>query len=123
MFSDPTSITDGVVLAPSGGTAKSMARIRTDGYASEYATSDGLYKMKVTHTRGTRTRSEIRGDIVTTYTDPSTGLAKEVTCSAYVVVNRPLAGFTNTQIKGVLFAICGFAGVTANADKILALES
>jgi hypothetical protein len=123
MFSDPTSITDGVVLAPSGGTAKSCARIRTDGYASEYATSDGLYKLKITHTRGSRTRTEVRGDIVSTYTDPNTGLASEITTSAYVVINRPLAGFTNTQIKGVLFAICGFAGVTANADKLLALES
>lgn len=123
MFSDPTTLTDGVVLAPSGGSAKSCARIRTDGYASEYSTSDGLYRLKITHTRGSRTRSEVRGDIVTTYTDPSTGLTAEVTASAYFVLNRPLAGFTNTQLLNVMFAICGFAGVAANANKLLALES
>jgi hypothetical protein len=123
MFADPTSFTLGVVLAPSGGTAKSMPRIRTDAYASEYLTSDALYGVKITHSRGDRTRSECRIDSYTTYTDPTTGLAKPVSASAYVVLNRPIAGFTNSQLKDILFAICGFAGVTANADKLLALES
>lgn len=123
MFADPSSATLGVVLAPSGGTAKSMPRIRTDGYSSEYLSSDGLYGLKVTHSRGSRLRSEVRIDSYTTYTDPTTGLAKNVSASAYVVLNRPIAGFTNTQLKDILFAVCGFSGVTANADKILALES
>ncbi len=123
MFSDPTSATLSVVLAPSGGTAKSMPRIRTDGYMSEYLSADGLYGMKITHTRGSRVRSEVRIDSNTTYTDPVTGLAKPISASAYVVLNRPLTGFTASQLKEILFAVCGFAGVTANADKILALES
>lgn len=123
MFADPSSVTLGVVLAPSGGTAKSVPRIRTDGYSSEYLSSDGLYGVKITHTRNSRIRSEIRVDSYTTYTDPTTGLAKSISASAYVVLNRPLAGFTNSQLKDILFAVCGFSGVTANADKILALES
>lgn len=123
MLTDPMSVTLGVTLAPSGGTAKSLPRIRTDGYASEYQSSDGLYTLKVTHTRGSRLRSEFRLDFLTTYVDPTTGLTKYVSASAYVVINRPPAGFTNTQLKDILFAACGWAGVTANADKILALES
>jgi hypothetical protein len=123
MFADPTSATLSVVLTPSGGTTKSLPKIRTDGYSSEYLSADGLYGMKITHTRGSRIRSEIRIDSNTTYTDPSTGLAKAISASAYVVLNRPLAGFTNTQLKEILFAVCGFSGVAANADKIIALES
>lgn len=123
MFADPSSVTLGVVLTPSGGTAKSVPRIRTDGYSSEYMSSDGLYGLKVTHSRGSRVRSEARVDFYTTYTDPTTGLAKNVSASAYVVLNRPIAGFTNTQLKDILFAVCGFAGNTTNADKLLALES
>lgn len=123
MFSDPTTMTDSVVLTPSGGTAKSLARIRSDGYAAEYSTSDGLYTAKISHQRGSRLRSEARIDLFTTYVDPSTGLTSTVSATAYVVLNRPIAGFTNTQLKGILFAICGFTGVAANADKLLALES
>lgn len=123
MLTDPMSVTLGATITPSGGTAKSLPRIRTDGYASEYQSSDGLYTLKVTHTRGSRLRSEFRLDFLTTYVDPTTGLTKYVSASAYVVVNRPPAGFTNTQLKDILFAACAYAGVTANADKILALES
>lgn len=123
MFSDPTSISVGQTVTPSGGTAKSLARIRTDGYASEYATSDGLYGLKITHTRGSRTRSEARLDFYTQYTDPSTGLEKTVSASAYVVLNRPQAGFTNTQLTEILQGICGWLGVSANITKFLALES
>lgn len=123
MFSDPSTLTTGVVLTPSGGTAKSFARIRSDGYGAEYSTSDGLYTVKITHSRGKRLRSEARIDFFTTYVDPSTGLSSTVSATAYVVLNRPIAGFTNTQLKDILFAICGFAGVAANADKLLALES
>jgi hypothetical protein len=123
MLSDPLSVSLNATITPSGGTAKSLPRIRTDGYASEYQSSDGLYSAKVTHTRGSRVRSEFRVDFYTTYADPTTGLTKNVSASAYVVVNRPQAGFTSTQLKDILFAACAYCGVTANADKLLALES
>lgn len=123
MFADPISISVGQTNTLSGGTAKSLARIRTDGYASEYQTSDGLYGAKITHTRGNRTRSEARLDFYTTYTDPSTGLTKTVSASAYVVLNRPSAGFTNTQLTDILTGVCGYMSQSANMTKFLALES
>lgn len=123
MFSDPISISVGQTNTLSGGTAKSMARIRTDGYASEYSTSDALYTAKITHTRGSRTRSEARLDFYTTYTDPSTGLTKPVSASAYVVLNRPTAGFTTSQLTDILTGICGYMSQSANMTKFLALES
>lgn len=123
MFSDPTSISVGQTATLSGGTAKSLAKIRTDGYASEYQTSDGLYGLKITHTRGSRTRSEARLDFFTTYTDPSTGLTDTVSASAYVVLNRPKAGFTSTQLSDIMKGVAGWAAQQTNIDKLLGLES
>jgi hypothetical protein len=123
MFADPISISVGQTNAISGGTAKSMARIRSDGYAAEYSTSDALFTAKITHTKGARTRSEARLDFFTPYTDPSTGLTKTVSASAYVVLNRPTAGFTSAQLTDILTGICGYMSQTANMTKFLALES
>ena len=123
MFADPTSINVGQTNTLSGGTAKSLARIRSDGYAAEYQTSDGLYGLKITHTRGSRLRSEARLDYYTTYVDPLTGLTKNVSASAYVVLNRPQAGFTNTNLTDILTGICGAFSQSANMTKFLALES
>lgn len=123
MFSDPISISVGQTNAISGGTAKSMARIRTDGYMSEYSSSDALYTTKITHSRGSRLRSEARLDFFTPYTDPSTGLTRTVSASAYVVLNRPSAGFTSSQLTDIITGICGYMSQTANMTKFLALES
>lgn len=123
MFADPISISVGQTNAISGGTAKSMARIRHDGYMSEYSTADSLYTAKITHQRGARSRSEARIDFFTPYVDPSTGLTKTVSASAYVVLNRPTAGFTSAQLKEILTGICGYMSQTAQMDKFLALES
>jgi hypothetical protein len=90
---------------------------------SEYSTSDGLYTAKITHQRGSRLRSEARIDFFTPYTDPSTGLTKTVSATAYVVLNRPQAGFTNTNLTDLLTGICGYMSQSANMTKFLALES
>ena len=123
MFSDPISISVGQTNTLSGGTAKSMARIRSDGYAAEYSTSDALFTAKISHTKGARTRSESRIDFYTPYTDPSTGLTKTVSASAYVVLNRPTAGFTSVQLTDIITGICGYMSQSANMTKFLALES
>lgn len=123
MFADPTSLAIGAAVSSTGGTATSMARIRTDGYASDYRSSDGLQNFAIKHVLGNRYRSEIRVDKNSTYTDATTGLVVPVSASVYAVINRPTAGFTNADIKGILNALAAFLGTTANQDKILAFES
>ncbi len=123
MFADPVSISVGQANAISGGTAKSMARIRSDGYAAEYSTSDGLFQLKITHNKGKRLRSEARLDFFTPYTDPSTGLTNTVSATAYVVLNRPVAGFTSSQLTDIITGIGGYMTQAANMTKFLALES
>jgi len=123
-FADPTSFTSGATITPSGGTAISCAVLdRSAPYTGVYGSTDGLTKLKISHSLGSRKRSEVRVDLVTTYTDPSTGLAKDITASCYLVINRPNAGFTNVQLKAIMAGIAALTGVSANQDKILALES
>ncbi len=123
-FADPTSVAIGATVTPSGGTATSLATLdRSIPYTGIYGASDGLTKLRIQHSLGSRKRSEFKLDLVTTYTDPSTGLAKDITSNVYLVINRPNAGFTNAQLKGLMSAVCAFCGVSANQDKILALES
>jgi hypothetical protein len=124
MFADPTAVLVGATVTPSGGTSTSLAVVdRSAPYTGKYSSSDGLTQMRVSHTLGSRKRSEIRLDLYSTYTDPTTGLAKDITASAYLVVNRPNAGFTNIQLKSIIAGVCGFMGVVGNQDKVLALES
>ena len=123
-FADPTSVAIGATVTPSGGTATSLVvQDRSVPYTGVYGSSDGLTKLRISHSFGTRKRAEFKLESVTTYTDPTTGLAKDITAAAYLVVNRPNAGFTSTQLKGLMSAVCAFCGVSGNQDKILALES
>lgn len=123
-FADPTSVALGATVTPSGGTATSLAVVdRSAPYTGKYSSADGLQLLKISHSMGTRKRSEFRLDSVTTYVDPSTGLTKDISASTYLVINRPNAGFTNAQLKAQIAALCAFLGTTTNQDKILALES
>jgi len=123
-FSDPTTLNLGSTVSQTGGTATALAVTdRSAPFTGLYASSDGLTKLKVSHSYGSRKRSEMRLDLVTTYTDPTTGLAKDITASAYLVLNRPNAGFTSTQLKSLTTGICGYFGVAANMDSIIAGES
>lgn len=124
-FSDPTSINVGATITPSGGTATSFPNIdRSAPYKGKYQTADGTNTFTVSHQLGNqRTSSVVRLDLNSTYTDPSTGLAKAITMAVYCTCNRPLAGFTNTQIKSQLAGLLQFLASTTNQDKILGLES
>jgi hypothetical protein len=123
-FADPTSIAVGATVSSSGGTATSCAAVdRSQPYQGVYSTADGLQTLTVTHIKGSRTRSTFRLDLYTTYTDPSTGLTNTVSAATYLVLNRPVAGFTNAQLQGQINALCAFLGASANQLKFLGLES
>ncbi len=124
-FSDPTSINVGATITPSGGTATSFPTIdRSAPYRGKYQTADGLNTFTVSHNLGNqRTSSTVRLDLNSTYTDPTTGLAKAITMAAYLVVNRPISGFTNTQMKSQIAGLLQFMASTTNQDKLLGLES
>lgn len=123
-FADPTSIAIGATVTSSGGTATSLPSTdRSAPYKGIYESSDGLRSLTITHTKGSRTRSEFRLDQYTTYTDPSTGLTSKVSSSTYLVVNRPVAGFSNTLLQADINGLLAFLATSANQLKFLGLES
>jgi hypothetical protein len=123
-FADPTAVLLGATVTPSGGTSTSYAsQDRSAPYTGKYGTSDGLNRMRITHTLGSKKRSEFRLEQDKSYTDPTTGLVSTITTAAYLVLNRPNAGFTNAELKAILAGVCGFVGVSGNQDKLLGLES
>jgi hypothetical protein len=124
-FSDPTVVNIGSTITPTSGTATNFPRVDTSvPYQTKYQTADALNSLRITHQLGTtRTNSVIRLDLNGTYTDPTTGLAKLVTTGSYLTVNRPLAGFTTTQIKDQIKGLMMLLATSTNLDRILGLES
>jgi len=92
MLSDPQSITVNSV-------AQSMPRVSTGGTKSTYQKADLTYTLNVSHTTAKdRIRSMARIDQRAIVPDPLTAVNDYETLSVYVVIDRPLAGFSSTQV-------------------------
>lgn len=118
-FSDPQSITVNAV-------AQSLPRVSTGDNTSSYRKEDGLYRMTVRHSYGKRNRTNIRIDNVKLAADPFTpSINKEINASIGFTIDRPAAGFTNTELKYVADALVAYltTGSGANVTKLLGGES
>jgi hypothetical protein len=109
------------------GVTSSLPRVNTGNFESEYLSADGLTKLKLsTASNGKRKRQVIRLDLSKITTDPFDSTQNiEVGESVYLVVDRPLAGFTNEEAKK---AVEGFvellsASTFSIVTKSLASES
>jgi len=118
-FSDPQSITVNAV-------AQSLPRVSTGTNESSYRKDDGSYRMSIRHSYGKRTRTNIKVDFVKVAADPFTpSINKEINMNVGFTVDRPVAGFTNTEIKYVADALVAYltASSGANVTKLLGGES
>lgn len=119
-FSDPQSIKIGEATT-------SLPRVSTGEYKSKYASEDRLKSLEIS-TQETRERirqvyrinsSKITADAFDTTQNVEAGM------SAYLVVDRPKAGFTNAEakdvVKGLLESLS--ASTYAAVVKLLASES
>lgn len=98
-FADPQSI-------KIGATTTSLPRVSTGDFASEYASEDGLISLKASTVNNRRKRQVVRLDLTKITSDPFIPANNtEVGMSAYLVVDRPPAGYTNAQ---ALEAVKGF---------------
>lgn len=117
-FSDPQSITVNAV-------AQSMPRIESNGRKSIYRKSDGSYQLTISHTpsqNGKRVRSMYRVDNNAVVTDPITSQNDSDFLACYVVIDRPMFGFTSVQTQQLAAGI--FAALTgATVDKLYSQES
>jgi hypothetical protein len=109
-----------------GSTETTVPRVNSGNFSSEYLSADGLAKLKISTTNGRRKRHVARLDLSKITTDPfDTDQNVEVSTSAYLVVDRPLAGFTNTELKKLVEGLVGFlsASTYSATEKLLGSES
>lgn len=96
MLTDPQSITVNSV-------AQSMPRISTSGLKSTYQKNDLTYTLNISHAESAgRIRSVARVDQRAVVADPLTAVNDYETLSFYCVVDRPLAGFSSTQVEQLI---------------------
>lgn len=93
MFVDPITITINAV-------AQVMNRVSSTGTSSVYQTADGTHKLTISHTRTRdKIRSLVRLDKQKVAADPLTAENQYVTLTQYSVFERPIFGFTQTEME------------------------
>lgn len=111
-FADPQTITVNTV-------AKTLNRIKSDGYRSEYASADEEYRMTISHQESkTRTRRMIRIDQRVVAADPLTSVNEYKSLGIYLVVDEPEYGFSDTAIDYVVQALTAWL-TSANVTDVL----
>lgn len=89
-FSDPQKV------KVDGTNEVELPRVDTGSFASEYLSNDSLIALKLSTANGRRKRHVARIDltkVIASVLNPSQN--EEVSTSAYLVVDRPLSGYTN----------------------------
>jgi hypothetical protein len=120
MFSDPQKV------KVDGSTEVTLPRVSTGDMASEYLSSDGLTALQISSTQGRRKRHVARinlSKVIASTVNPSQN--EEVSTSAYLVVDRPLSGYTNAELKKLVEGLVGFlsASTYSATEKLLGMES
>lgn len=112
-FTDPQTITVNAV-------DKTLNRIKSDGYRSEYATADEEFKLIISHQEGSngRTRRMIRVDQRVVATDPLTSVNEYKSAGVYFVIDEPEYGFSDTELDYQVQALCTWLS-SANVLKVL----
>lgn len=121
MFPDPQSLT----LA---GSSISLARVKTTSNGAEtssvYQNADESLVLTITHKRTTkgRIRTEIRQDWKKIVTNPLDSTNDYDSTSVYTVIDRPLYGFSITDIDNLVITQKGWM-TTTNVTKLYGQES
>lgn len=117
MFADPQIVTINSV-------AKSMPKIETSGKKTIYQTNDQLFTLTISHINqgSDRVRSMVRVDQRAIVPDPLTSVNDWETISSYLVIDRPLQGFSVTQVQQLVAGFQSFLDSTA-ISKIFGQES
>jgi hypothetical protein len=82
-----------------------------------YNAESGLTLTFRQNSTAARFRREARMTLPKIVTDPITGVVKEVTASAMIILDEPRFGFTDTELKDLYLAVA--AGVNENTYERL----
>jgi hypothetical protein len=116
MFTDPEVVTVNAV-------AKSMPRVSSKDNSSIYQLADGTFKLTLSHTpTKDRIRSMGRIDQRKVVADPLTSVNDYETLSFYFVIDRPIYGFSSTEVEQLVAGLKTWLDNTA-IDKLYGLES
>lgn len=115
-FSDPQTLTVNAI-------AKTLNRVKADGYSAEYSTDDEIFKMRISHQESkSRTRRMVRVDQRVVAADPLTSVNEYKSAGVYLVIDEPEFGFTDAEIDYVVQALKTWLS-SANVLKILGNQS
>lgn len=117
MFADPQSITVNSV-------AQSLPATSRGNDASVYTKDDATYKLTIGHAyKAERNRFTIRIDANKVAADPLTSANNKVYgMSTYIVIDKPVVGYSNTEAKDIALALAAWA-TSANLLKVLGGET
>lgn len=110
-LTDPQSIKISTVTT-------SLPRVSTKENSSIYESADGTIKVTVSTQNGNRKRQTWRVDVSKITEDPFIPAQnQEVSMSFYIVVDRPVSGYTNAEALAVVLG--GIEALTATENKVL----
>lgn len=120
MFSDPVTLSV-------NGVNKVCPRTSSNGTSSIYELPDGTLKFTVSHAPQkvagkSRIRSMVRIDTFKVVPDPLTSVNDLEGLAVYLVIDRPVVGFSSTEIFHHTNALEAFLDATS-VDKLFGKES
>jgi hypothetical protein len=109
MLADPQSVTINAV-------AQSLPAIARGVNNSVYQKDDGTVKLSISHQYGKRNRRTARLDFSKIVADPLVPAQNQkVSMSTYLVIDSPLTGLTNVEIKQVVDALTAYLTASTGA--------
>jgi hypothetical protein len=104
--------------------AQTLAAISREPMKSQYREDIAEYELVISHQENAkRNRRVVRLNRTTTSPDPFIPAQNvENTVSYYLVIDAPIAGFTNTEMKDDVLGLTGWL-TSANVLKVLGGES
>jgi hypothetical protein len=120
------AFTDPIKVKVDGSNEVECPRVNTGNFSSEYLSADDTISVKLSTANGKRKRHVARIDLSKITADPFDDTQNvEVSTSAYLVVDKPLAGFTNEELKKLVEGLVGFLSASSYSatKKLRASES
>lgn len=119
-FADPQKV------KVDGATEVELPRVDTGNFASEYLSADGAIRLKLATANGRRKRHTARIDlskVIASTVTPSQN--EEVSSSIYLVIDRPISGYTNEDLRKAVEGLVAFLSATSYSatKKLLGSES
>lgn len=117
MFTDPQTVTVNAV-------AQTLPAVSREDFKSVYRENNGEYALVISHNEGkSRDRRTVRLNRYITTADPFIPANNiEVSHSVYLVIDAPIAGFTDAQLEDDVLALAAWL-TSANVAKVLGGES